>query len=100
MVIHPRLLAVVLIVLPAGASALEQVAQPLSDSSQIAKPVSTATASSNARAAVAPKLLFDFHESDIKFSLTTLMRTLRDSGHEGWVLAAYPDPKTKRPLIG
>ena len=28
------------------------------------------------------------------------MNTLRDSRHEGWVLAAYPDPKTSRPLIG
>ena len=28
------------------------------------------------------------------------MKTLRDSKHEGWVLAAYPDPKTSRPLIG
>ena len=28
------------------------------------------------------------------------MSTLRDGSHEGWVLAAYPDPKTKRPLIG
>ena len=28
------------------------------------------------------------------------MKTLRDSRHEGWVLAAYPDPKTSRPLIG
>ena len=44
--------------------------------------------------------LFDFRESDIKFSLTTLMSTLRDGRHEGWVLAAYPDPKTSRPLIG
>jgi hypothetical protein len=48
----------------------------------------------------APQPLFDFNESEIKFSLTSLMRTLRDGGHEGWVLAAYPDPKTKRPLIG
>jgi len=44
--------------------------------------------------------LFDFKESDIKFNLASLMNTLRDSGHEGWVLAAYPDPKTSRPLIG
>jgi hypothetical protein len=44
--------------------------------------------------------LLDFKESDIKFNLTTLMSTLRDSRHEGWVLAAYPDPKTSRPLIG
>ena len=28
------------------------------------------------------------------------MKVLRDSKHEGWVLAAYPDPKTSRPLIG
>ena len=28
------------------------------------------------------------------------MSVLRDSTHEGWVLAAYPDPKTSRPLIG
>ena len=29
-----------------------------------------------------------------------MMDILRDSRHEGWVLAAYPDPKTSRPLIG
>jgi len=28
------------------------------------------------------------------------MKILQDSKHEGWVLAAYPDPKTSRPLIG
>jgi len=28
------------------------------------------------------------------------MDILRDSRHESWVLAAYPDPKTSRPLIG
>ena len=44
--------------------------------------------------------LLDFKDSDIKFSLPSLMNTLRDSRHEGWVLAAYPDPKTSRPLIG
>ena len=27
------------------------------------------------------------------------MKVLRDNRHEGWVLAAYPDPKTSRPLI-
>jgi len=47
-----------------------------------------------------PASLFDFKDSDIKFQLSTLMNTLRDSRHEGWVLAAYPDPKTSRPLIG
>jgi GH24 family phage-related lysozyme (muramidase) len=39
-------------------------------------------------------------DSDIKFNLETLMDILRDSGHESWVLAAYPDPQTSRPLIG
>lgn len=46
------------------------------------------------------RLLFDFQNSDIKFNLQTLMDTLRDPNHEGWVLSAYPDPKTSRPLIG
>jgi len=45
-------------------------------------------------------ILRDFHHSDVKFELSTLMDTLRDRRHEGWVLAAYPDPKTGKPLIG
>lgn len=44
--------------------------------------------------------LVNFQSSEIKFNLQTLMNTLRDNRHEGWVLAAYPDPKTTRPLIG
>jgi hypothetical protein len=44
--------------------------------------------------------LVDFNSSEIKFNLQTLMNTLRDNRHEGWVLAAYPDPKTSHPLIG
>lgn len=44
--------------------------------------------------------LLDLSESEIKFDLPSLMSTLRDNRHEGWVLAAYPDPKTNRPLIG
>ena len=44
--------------------------------------------------------LVDFKSSEIKFNLQTMMNTLRDARHEGWVLAAYPDPKTSRPLIG
>ncbi len=46
------------------------------------------------------QLLLDFKDSDVKFNLQALMNTLRDNRHEGWVLAAYPDPKTSRPLIG
>jgi hypothetical protein len=44
--------------------------------------------------------LLSFQDSDIKFSLRSLMDILRDHQHEGWVLAAYPDPNTHRPLIG
>jgi hypothetical protein len=44
--------------------------------------------------------LLGFKETDVKFNLQSLMNTLRDNRHEGWVLAAYPDPKTSRPLIG
>lgn len=46
------------------------------------------------------QILASFKKSDIKFDLRDLMETLRDRKHEGWVLAAYPDPKTGRPLIG
>lgn len=49
---------------------------------------------------LAPHSLFEFKDSDIKFKLETLMHILRDGRHESWVLAAYPDPKTGRPLIG
>ncbi len=44
--------------------------------------------------------LLDFNDADIKFSLGSMMEILRDHRHEGWVLAAYPDPNTGRPLIG
>jgi len=44
--------------------------------------------------------LLEFREAEIKFSLRDLMEVLRDRDHEGWVLAAYPDPVTGRPLIG
>jgi hypothetical protein len=51
-------------------------------------------------APLAPQPLFDFKDSDIKFKLQSLMSILRDSKHESWTLAAYPDPKTSQPLIG
>jgi hypothetical protein len=44
--------------------------------------------------------LLTFSDADIKFNLRSLMEILRDHQHEGWVLAAYPDPNTGRPLIG
>ena len=50
--------------------------------------------------APATQVLLGFKDSDIKFNLQSLMSILRDRNHEGWVLAAYPDPQTSRPLIG
>jgi hypothetical protein len=48
----------------------------------------------------AVQALLGFQDSEIRFSLPDLMDILRDRRHEGWVLIAYPDPKTRRPLIG
>ena len=48
----------------------------------------------------AVQTLLRFKDSDVKFDVAALMDVLRDKRHEGWVLAAYPDPKTAQPLIG
>lgn len=48
----------------------------------------------------AVEMLRAFKDSDVKFRVEDLMDILRDKRHEGWVLAAYPDPKTAQPLIG
>jgi GH24 family phage-related lysozyme (muramidase) len=49
---------------------------------------------------LAVQTLLSFQPSDAKFDVDSLMDILRDKRHEGWVLAAYPDPKTAQPLIG
>jgi hypothetical protein len=46
------------------------------------------------------QMLLSFKDADVKFAVSDLMEILRDRRHEGWVLAAYPDPKTSHPLIG
>ena len=48
----------------------------------------------------AVRMLEGFKNSDVKFDLNELVDILRDRRHEGWVLAAYPDPRTSQPLIG
>lgn len=85
-----------------AASAVGQTSAPASVD-PIPQPPSLASPSAPALSENASPLgtaaqLLDFKDSDIKFSLSNLMSTLR--GHEGWVLAAYPDPNTRRPLIG
>lgn len=46
------------------------------------------------------RMIGDFRDSDVKFNVSELVDILRDRRHEGWVLAAYPDPRTGQPLIG
>jgi hypothetical protein len=62
----------------------------------------TVTSPAPGTRAVVPAVpqLLAFTDSEVKFNLPDLMEILRDRRHEGWVLAAYPDPKTGHPLIG
>lgn len=55
-----------------------------------------------AEAVVSPaaRMVADFKDADVKFDMSELVEILRDRKHEGWVLAAYPDPRTRQPLIG
>lgn len=64
----------------------------------IAVPVAAAATSLPVTPAM--QMLLGFKDSDVKFAVSDLMDILRDRRHEGWVLAAYPDPKTSHPLIG
>ncbi|MBV8115318.1 MAG: hypothetical protein JO300_11280 [Silvibacterium sp.] len=79
-----------------GAQSQTSSPAPMTES---AAPPAAMTAVQPPSAAPAPPL-FDLQDSDIKFRIESLMSTLRDQRHEGWVLAAYPDPNTHRPLIG
>ena len=70
-------------------------ADPLADSQAAAIQVP-----GTQRPSPAVQALLSFQPSDAKFDVDSLMDILRDKRHEGWVLAAYPDPKTAQPLIG
>lgn len=62
-----------------------------------------AAAQSASKAGTLPdavQTLLSFRPTDVKFDVADLMDILRDRRHEGWVLAAYPDPRTGQPLIG
>jgi hypothetical protein len=70
----------------------------LSDTAPSSTPNELRVEAADAASAIQP--LLAFKASDVKFDLPQLLELLRDRRHEGWVLAAYPDPKTSRPLIG
>jgi hypothetical protein len=90
--------------LPAmGQTAPATTASPAEPASMSSQPVIPAPVALDVETAVPPasvQPLLGFQDSEVKFSLSELMGLLRDRRHEGWVLAAYPDPKTGRPLIG
>jgi hypothetical protein len=79
-----------------GTDAGSQIpAPPDATQSMVASPTESAAAPSPAVA-----MIEGFKDTDIKFDLNELLDILRDHRHEGWVLAAYPDPRTSQPLIG
>ena len=101
------------LLLVAAAYAASQTAAPVPApaqpplAGQISEPAAAPEAATPAAAPIAApaitpaiEALLSFKDSDVKFSVSELMDILRDKRHEGWVLAAYPDPKTGRPLIG
>jgi hypothetical protein len=100
-------LALSLIAAPLAGQTIPSLALTPQAAVQAAAPFSAPARSGLAAAAPVPQAiphaveeLRSFRASDVKFDLGDLMETLRDRRHEGWVLAAYPDPKTAQPLIG
>ena len=71
-------------------------------SNQLSATPAAQSAQDPSEASVSPtvRMIADFKDSDVKFDVHELLDILRDRRHEGWVLAAYPDPRTGQPLIG
>lgn len=83
------------------ANTVEQSA-PATQAAPVAAIPTSLQDSTVAAPAISPAVeaLLAFKNSDVKFSVEQLMEILADKRHEGWVLTAYPDPKTSQPLIG
>ncbi len=81
-----------------GLPALSQ-AVPGTDAITPATPVQVAVQAVSAAPPAIPavRMIEDFRSSDVKFDVNELVDILRDRRHEGWVLAAYPDPRTGQP---
>src|ERR1022692_1788543 len=99
-------LAMLLFAGPWGMGAQSADPSPATASGMASASTTAAPSSGVAPAAVrlpgtsAVEQLLAFRDTEVKFDLRNLMEVLRDRRHEGWVLASYPDPKTRRPLIG
>ncbi len=94
----PRRMIMLALIVATGTAAKSSPAQIPQQQSPAPSPPAQFIAASTAVPSLQP--LLDFKDSDIKFHLWSLMNILRDRDHEGWVLAAYPDPSTSKPLIG
>jgi hypothetical protein len=84
---------------PAATSKVQTLQDPAQIPAPVALPAAQAAPAAPAES-FAVQQLRGFKDSDAKFDLRDLMAVLRDGRHEGWVLAAYPDPKTAQALIG
>jgi len=93
-------LGLAMVVLATAVTASSQTAGITAVHEPVPAAVSDAPAIPVPSATPAVQVLQSFRESDVKFDVDHLMSLLRDRKHEGWVLAAYPDPKTGQPLIG
>lgn len=98
-----RIFEPIAIALIAAALGSPAVAQGSPEELNPAQPAAQAAPDTPAPA-VAPssalRMMEEFKDSDVKFDMNELVDILRDRRHEGWVLAAYPDPRTAQPLIG
>jgi GH24 family phage-related lysozyme (muramidase) len=99
-------LGIVILVFALGVPSFAQSSSPTIGAPQdrlqpsVSAPFDSPAAFRDAGVPPAVELLRNFRDSGVKFDVAELMDMLRDRRHEGWVLAAYPDPKTHRPLIG
>ena len=90
--------ALALVATALGGSALAQDAPSLPSSTTTQTAVAAPTPIVARSAAL--RMMEEFKDTDVKFDMNELVDILRDRRHEGWVLAAYPDPRTAQPLIG
>jgi hypothetical protein len=97
--LHPRH-PIAMLVLATALSGFGQTAETVSQSPETGVTASDAAAVPVPVATPAVQMLAGFRDGDVKFDVGLLISLLRDRNHEGWVLAAYPDPKTGQPLIG
>jgi hypothetical protein len=94
-------ISIVALILFLGLPALSQNS-PGADPNTLAVTPTTQFAQVPPEAVVSPavRMIAYFKDLDVKFDVNELVDILRDRRHEGWVLAAYPDPRTGQPLIG